>query len=1084
MNTKPLPSFLVLVLLLLSKYSWAQDYLFNGSFEYGLHVNWTHTVKPGAVASMRLEDGETVKDGLVALEINLESRGGDTYGVASSTTAMVAGDSIYLLRFRARESKEFSYEGPDYEPNPDFARLIVTITGESGHKHEVLYILRQGSTTFHLPFKTFDKELTISFYPQTEGRAYYIDGVELLDQTRHKNIDVYNTYVWNNNRSTTGPTWLAGDNDLSYQLPDGRTLWVFNDSFISGGSGDVNDTTRNDLVHVGRFVRNAAVVEDVDGTLIDLGATDRNNNGQAAYFETLEEIVVNGSQKNFYWVGDMVMEGDMIKVYLTEQDETDGLHGTGRSFLASISYPELELVGIEPQASFGYGYETSFVEDDTIYLYKKNDGTFVARTPVGNYNGAEMWEFWNGSSWVKNPAAAVSIRSGEKVEDVIRLEENSYALVTGLGALSRNLYMEFAQSPQGPWTERVLVYTRPSDWQYWAYLPNFQKQLSNGNYSVTYSVNAFLPLFFSSWSFVDKFWYRQRHVQIDVLGLSPYSEGYDCAGVKGGDAYTDVCGVCVGGTTGVGPCVSGVATFYTECDYTGMEVKLGVGEYTLADLTGQGLLDDLLSSVQVMDGYTVQLFEDDNFTGNSITIESESVACLSSVAFDNTTTSIIVKRKGGVDGMQGTYVLQNKLTNLVMDVEDMGNPGSRIVQKKFSSMVSQQFNIAALENGYYTIANVGVGQLLQIEGSSVEPGVALGLAYYDITDLDGTISAQHSDSPITEGIGELIDNNTQTKYLTFHSSGWVQYQTPDPFLVHSYSITSANDAPERDPASWTLSGSTDGVNWTVLDQRNGQIFESRFQEKAYSIANNTVEYSYYRLQMNSKAANILQLAEWKLFATQEEDDIQASQQFVIQEADDGYFRIFNKNSDLLVEVLDNSEAQPGSVVRQSMDFGQESALWRLVNVEDAGALIPDCAGVLGGEATLDDCGVCVGGTTGKEACEGAPDCHGTIGGDAFIDECGTCVEGETGLEACNILSVHDNANAYQFYPNPVSGELHVIFSEEWEGNELRIFNALGTLVWRGVFQYEPIDIGHLPAGVYFLKAFNGRSLVNVKFLKK
>lgn len=1084
MRTKLLPLLCMFSLLLCPKYGKAQEYVFNGSLEYGLNINWVHSVKPGAAATMKLKQGPSVKDGEVELEIDLQSRGGDKYAVKSSTTARVKNDSIYLLRFWARESKEFAFEGPDYVAHPDFAQLIVTIEGESGHKHEVLYFLRQGSTTFHLPFKTFDKELTISFYPQTEGRSYYIDGVEVLDQTHHKNIDVYNTYIWNNKRSTTGRTWLAGDNDISLELPDGRTLWVFNDSFISGSDNDVNDTTRNDLVRIGRFVRNAAVVENPDGTLIDLGATDRNNNGQAAFFETVEEIVVDGSQKNFYWVGDMIMEGDMIKVYLVEEDETGGLHGTGRSYIASISYPELELVKIERQASFGLGYETAFVEDDTIYLYKKNDGTFVARTPVGNYVGTEMWEFWNGTSWVKDPSAAVSIRSGDKVEDVIKLEDNSYALITGLGALSRDIYLEFAQSPQGPWTHRTLVYTRPSDWQYWAYLPNFQKQLSNGNYSISYSVNAFLPLFFSSWSFVDKFWYRQRHIQIDVLGLSPYSEGYDCSGVKGGGAYIDQCGECVGGSTGLEPCVSGAAILYSDCDYAGTQIGLGVGEYTMEDLVEKGFSDDLLSSIKVQEGYSVVLYSDDNHTGNSTLIDGDSIPCLSSLGFDNVTTSVVVRRNGVAD-MAGTYVLQNKLTNLVMDVEDINKPGSKITQKVYNgSATSQRFTFNYLGNGYYTITNTGANQLLQIDHNSTEPGAALSLSALDITDLGGTVSAQYSDSPANEGIEKLIDNSSSTKYLTFHSSGWVQYQAPKAFLINAYSITSANDADERDPYSWTLSGSNDGEQWTVLDARNHQTFQSRFQEKAFSIAGNTVPYSYYRLHMTSKAASLLQLSEWKLFAKQEDGELQASQQFIVQRTDDGYYKIYNKNSDLLIEVLNNSEAQPGSLVRQSMDFHQESALWRVVSVDNPDNLVPDCAGVLGGEAMVDKCGLCYGGTTGKDACIPPPDCFGTLGGDAFIDECGNCVGGETGLEPCIILSVHDDENASHLYPNPVRDLLNVNLGKNWEGKELRIFNTLGILVWQGVYQNESIDVAPFPPGVYVFKAIGGNATFEARFIKQ
>lgn len=61
----------------------------------------------------------------------------------------------------------------------------------------------------------------------------------------------------------------------------------------------------------------------------------------------------------------------------------------------------------------------------------------------------------------------------------------------------------------------------------------------------------------------------------------------------------------------------------------------------------------------------------------------------------------------------------------------------------------------------------------------------------------------------------------------------------------------------------------------------------------------------------------------------------------------------------------------------------------------------DCAGVAGGEAYIDDCGECVGGTTGllpNQTCE--QDCNGTWGGNAFIDSCGDCVGGTTGKIPC------------------------------------------------------------------------------------
>ncbi len=57
----------------------------------------------------------------------------------------------------------------------------------------------------------------------------------------------------------------------------------------------------------------------------------------------------------------------------------------------------------------------------------------------------------------------------------------------------------------------------------------------------------------------------------------------------------------------------------------------------------------------------------------------------------------------------------------------------------------------------------------------------------------------------------------------------------------------------------------------------------------------------------------------------------------------------------------------------------------------------DCAGVPGGNAYSDDCGYCVGGSTGLEE-NYAMDCNGDCDGTAFIDDCGECVGGSTGQE--------------------------------------------------------------------------------------
>jgi len=135
----------------------------------------------------------------------------------------------------------------------------------------------------------------------------------------------------------------------------------------------------------------------------------------------------------------------------------------------------------------------------------------------------------------------------------------------------------------------------------------------------------------------------------------------------------------------------------------------------------------------------------------------------------------------------------------------------------------------------------------------------------DITDLGGPISAQYqTGSPAGEAYTNLIDNNVNTKYLTFNPSAWIQYQAPSSYVVKGYTISSANDAPERDPLNWTLQGSTNGSSWTTIDTRANEDFPGRLQKRIFKF-NNTTAYQYYRFNLSNNSGTILQLAEIELF---------------------------------------------------------------------------------------------------------------------------------------------------------------------------------------------------------------------------
>jgi hypothetical protein len=152
----------------------------------------------------------------------------------------------------------------------------------------------------------------------------------------------------------------------------------------------------------------------------------------------------------------------------------------------------------------------------------------------------------------------------------------------------------------------------------------------------------------------------------------------------------------------------------------------------------------------------------------------------------------------------------------------------------------------------------------------------------DTTDDGAGIISAHGQNLPDEGMAKAFDNNNTTKWLDFSPSGsWIQYQYAfdKRSVVTSYTLTSANDSPERDPKNWNLLGSNDGgATWVTLDTRTNQTFASRFQKLSFSFTNSTA-YNIYRLEitaLNGPNPNSVQLAEIELIGTPPAPPVQSS----------------------------------------------------------------------------------------------------------------------------------------------------------------------------------------------------------------
>nr|WP_203728031.1 GH92 family glycosyl hydrolase [Actinoplanes durhamensis] len=111
-----------------------------------------------------------------------------------------------------------------------------------------------------------------------------------------------------------------------------------------------------------------------------------------------------------------------------------------------------------------------------------------------------------------------------------------------------------------------------------------------------------------------------------------------------------------------------------------------------------------------------------------------------------------------------------------------------------------------------------------------------------------------------ENGNNLNDGDEATKWLVDTDPSWAQYTLDAPATVVKYALTSANDAPERDPRDWTLQGSTDGATWTTVDARSGQTFADRFTTNTYDVTTPS-SWSIYRLTITGHpSGNLTQLA--------------------------------------------------------------------------------------------------------------------------------------------------------------------------------------------------------------------------------
>ncbi|MEZ5014364.1 MAG: DUF5005 domain-containing protein [Chitinophagales bacterium] len=296
-----------------------------------------------------------------------------------------------------------------------------------------------------------------------------------------------------------GNGWTGGDASYSVALPDGRSVWMFGDSFL--------DTVYADYTRpFAELVRNSFVVQQGNNLTTIVGGTI---DDPSALVDTDDPTL------RWYWPGDGTVIGDTLYVYMMYFQKT----GPGgwdyayqRTDLVAYSLPAITEISrttvfTEPHITWG----TTIMEDGGFnYVYGTEGATLtkymhVLRYPAGNIHATP--EYWNGSGWTTTiPAYNVGRlekQSGFAVDVsaqfAVFYAAGKYRLVTQHNLFGPDIYSWESINPTGPWKQRQTIYVTPETGdEHFTYNAWVHPEFGTSGYMLlTYNENSnnFLDLF-------------------------------------------------------------------------------------------------------------------------------------------------------------------------------------------------------------------------------------------------------------------------------------------------------------------------------------------------------------------------------------------------------------------------------------------------------------------------------------------------------------------------------------------------------------------------------------------------------------
>jgi hypothetical protein len=267
---------------------------------------------------------------------------------------------------------------------------------------------------------------------------------------------------------TTPDGWTGGDSTFSVRIPDGRTLWLFSDTFL----GPLNKNgTRPANAHV---VNNSFVVQAGSRLTTVVGGAP----GRPAAIMPPPDV------NHWYWVGDGQIVGGQLQVIFQEYrliGPTNWQFALDRSVVATFSLTDLATpVSVDPLPSLsGVAWGAALLPasrsgDGYTYIYGiGGTGGTGGTVPggkamrVARVRGDDVrqrpWWFYTPSGWTRDERLAADVLPAIANEYSVTPWNGMFLLVTqeSTESFSNRIVAMTSCSPWGPFTKPALIYQMP-----------------------------------------------------------------------------------------------------------------------------------------------------------------------------------------------------------------------------------------------------------------------------------------------------------------------------------------------------------------------------------------------------------------------------------------------------------------------------------------------------------------------------------------------------------------------------------------------------------------------------------------------